>query len=105
MKDLKNDLAVKSRTAKLWLQYIDYVELLKLYIRVERTGNWELHLVAVKRMINLLLSTGRMNYVKSARLYLQFMIDLPKEHPWLYSCFMEQAYHTIRRSDRFWAGL
>ena len=105
LKDLKNDLAVNLRTAKLWLQYIDYVELLKLYIRVERTGNWDLHLVAVKRMINLFAATGYMNYAKSARLYLQFMVHLPKEHPWLYSCFMEQDYHTIRRSDRFWAGL
>ena len=35
----------------------------------------------------------------------QFMVDLPKEHPWLYSCFMQQGYHTIRRSNRFWAGL
>ena len=32
VKDLKNDWAVESRTAKLWLQYINYVELLKLYI-------------------------------------------------------------------------
>ena len=105
LKNLKNDLAVNSRTVKLWLQDIDYVELLKLYIRAERTGNWELHLVAVKRMINLLAATEHMNYAKSARLYLQFMVDLPKEHPWLYFCFMEQSYHTVRRNDRFWARL
>ena len=34
VKDLKNDLAVNSRTPKLWLQYIDYVELLKLYMEL-----------------------------------------------------------------------
>ena len=34
VKDLKNDLAVNSPTAKLWLQYIDYVELLKLYMEL-----------------------------------------------------------------------
>ena len=39
-------LAESSRTANLWLQYIEYVETLKLFIRAERTGNWTLHLVA-----------------------------------------------------------
>ena len=37
--------------------------------------------------------------------YRLFMVDLPKKHFWLYSCFMEQGYHTIKRSDQFWAGL
>ena len=78
---------------------------MKLFIRAERTGNWKLHLVAIKRMINLFAATGHMNYAKSARLYLQFMLNLPEEHPWLHSCFIEKGYHTIRRSDRYWAGL
>ena len=78
---------------------------MKLFIRAERTGNWKLHLVAIKRMINLFAATGHMNYAKSARLYLQFMLNLPEEHPWLHSCFIEEGYHTIRRSDRYWAGL
>ena len=56
-------------------------------------------------MINLFAATGHMNYAKSDRLYLQFMQDLPNEHPWLYSYFTEQGYHTVRRSDQFWAGL
>ena len=56
-------------------------------------------------MINLFAATGHMNYAKSARLYLQKMLDLPNEHPWLHRCFTEEGYHTVRRSDRFWAGL
>ncbi|XP_065911780.1 uncharacterized protein [Dysidea avara] len=98
-------LAEKSRTAKLWLQYIEYVETLKLFVLAERTGNWNLHLIATEQMLNLFAATGHINYAKSSRLYLQLMRELPTDHPWLYCCFIEQGFHTVRRSDRYWAGL
>ena len=98
-------LAEKSRTAKLWLQYNEYVETLKLFIRAERTGNWNLHLIAVEKMLNLFAATGHIHYVKSSRLYLQLMRELPTDHPWLYHCFTEEGFHTVRRSSRHWAGL
>ena len=98
-------LCEKSPTAKLWLQYMEYVETLKLFIRAERTGNWILHLIAVERMINLFAATGHIHYAKSARLYLQMMLELPNDHPWLYKCFTEQGFHAVRRSNRHWAGL
>ena len=101
----KTLLEESSPTAKLWLQYIDYVGVLKLFIRAERTGNWSLHLVAVTKMLNLFAATGHINYAKSARFYLQLMQDLPREHPWLHQCFINEGFHTVRRSNRFWAGL
>ena len=102
---LKTILAEKSRTAKLWLHYIEYVDTLKLFIQAERTGNWNLHLIAIEQMLNLFAATGHLNYAKSSRLYLQLMRELPTDHPWLYHCFAEQGFHTVRRSNRFWAGL
>ena len=98
-------LAEKSPTAKLWLQYIDYVETLKLFIRAERTGDWSLHLVVVGEMMNLFAATGHINYAKSSRLYLQLMRELPTDHPWLYQCFIKQGFHAVRRSSRYWVGL
>ena len=74
-------LAERSPTAKLWLQYIEYIETLKLFIRAERTGKWSLHLLAVTKMLNLFTATGHINYAKSARLYLQLMQELPSEYP------------------------
>ena len=56
-------------------------------------------------MLNLFAAAGRINYAKSARLYLQSTCELPEQYPWLHQCFMEKDYHTIRRSDRYWAGL
>ena len=66
----KGSLAEASRTSKLWLQYSEYVETVKLFIRAERTGNWNLHLIAVGKMMNLFAATGHINYAKSSRLYL-----------------------------------
>ena len=64
-----------------------------------------MHLVSVSRMINLFAATGHINYAKSSRLYLQLMYQLPTEHPWLYRCFIEQGFHVVRRTSRYWAGL
>ena len=32
------------------------------------------------------------------------MDELPIDFPWLYNLF-QQGYYTIKKSDRFWAGL
>ena len=49
---MKVDLGRKSRTAKLWLQYMDYVEIMRQYIRAARTGDWNLHLFTLQKMLN-----------------------------------------------------
>ena len=102
--DHKENLRTASRTAQLWIQYIEYVGVLKLYIRAERTGNWPLHLYAVEKMLNVFAATGHVNYARCARLYLQNMKNLHKTHPDLYDNFC-QGFHTVRRSDKYWAGL
>ena len=102
---LKVELASKSRTAKLWLQYMEYVEIMRQYIRAARTGDWHLSLSTLQKMLNLFAATGHINYAKSARLYLQLMLELPLSHPWLYENISTKGFHFIRRSDKFWSGL
>ena len=99
-----SSLSNKSRTAKLWVLYLNYITTIKKYIVAERTSNWYLHLEATKEMLNLFAATGHINYAKSARLYVQQMIDLQNSNPWLHHKF-EQGMHAIRRSNRNWAGL
>ena len=93
----KELLAENSRIAKLWLQYM------KLFIQAERTGNWTLHLVAVGRMMNLFAATGHIYYARSSHLYLQQMLDLSNDHPWLYQCFVEHGFYTVHRSSTYLA--
>ena len=101
----KKMLSEKSRTAKLWFLYMEYIDVVKTYIRAERTDNWIGHLAATERMLNLFAATGHVNYAKSARLYLQMMSNLQHDHLWLYKQFAENGYHCVRRIESYWAGL
>jgi len=47
--DVKRSLAQKSRTAKLWLEYRNYISTLKMLLRAERTADWKLHLFSITR--------------------------------------------------------
>ena len=100
----KELMSKNNRTIKLWVQYIDQVQVIKMFIRAERTGDWHMHLVAVEKMLNVFAASGHHNYAKSGRLYLQMMNELPVTNPWLYKCFQEYGYQAVRRSDRYWGG-
>ena len=93
------------RTAKLWVQYMNYIDVIKFFMRAERCGNWNDHLTAVSKMLNLFAAAGHYNYAKCARLYLQMMRNLKRDHPWLYEQFAVKGYHCVRRTDKYWAGL
>ena len=93
-----------NRTAKLWLQYMECIDILKKLIKAERTGNWKMHLQAVKDMLPNFAASGHHLYAKSAYRYLQTMFELLNTHPEVYASFIS-GLHVTRRSDRFWAGL
>ena len=33
------------------------------------------------------------------------MLELPKDFPWLHEIFVNQGFHALRKSNRYWAGL
>ena len=99
----KESLRKQSRTSALWLQYIEMTQILRRFIKAERTGNWELHLEALSEMLPYLAASGHNLYVKCARLYLQSMSELQSENPDVYRDFMA-GLHVVRRSDRYWGG-
>ena len=81
LEHLKKVLSQESHTSMLWLQLLSYIQIIKDFIRAERTGNWSLHLHSVRNMLNLFAATGHLHYAKCARLYLQQMIDLEFKFP------------------------
>ena len=101
---LKDTLRSTSRTAKLWLRFMDYIEIIKDFICCKRLGMWDGHLNAVTALLNLFAATCHIHYAKSARLYVQEMRKLPSTHSWLHQKFVE-GHHTVRGSERLWAGL
>jgi hypothetical protein len=98
------ELANEGRTAALWYQYMEMIAILKAFIRGERTGNWLLHLSTVARMLPYLAAAGHNLYVKSSYIYLTEMLQLEREHPDVYNQFL-LGHHSLRRSDRMWAGM
>ena len=105
LEEYKKLLGDSSRTAKLSLQYLYYIDIVRLFIRAERVGDWDLYLISVKKMINMFPATGHINYAKCARLHLHDMLDLKNTHPWIYERFRGGGLHKIRRSDKYWAGI
>ena len=102
---LSAKLTGQFRTAKLWLQFMYYVETIRLFIRAERLSDWSMHETATSRTLNLFAARGHFNYAKSTRLYLQMIQELPDTHPWLYEQFAIHSFQSVRRSDRAWAGI
>jgi hypothetical protein len=92
------------RIAKLWLQYMDLVDLLRRFIKAERLGIWALHLQCLHDMLPYLAASGHNLYVKSVHVYLQNMLKLETDLPEIHTHFMN-GLHVVRRSDRLWAGL
>lgn len=82
----------------------DDIDILRMFIKAERTGNWNLHLQAVYDMLPYFAAAGHNMYAKSAYIYLQLMEDLKDKHPDVYQQFQD-GLHVVRRSDRYWAGL
>ena len=101
---LKAELREQSRTSKLWLLSMHHVYIVKTFIFVEKTSNWELHLEALSKMLNLFAATGHINYAKSARIYLQKMRKVPETHPWLCAQFIN-GHHTVQRTNKNWSSI
>ena len=93
-----------SRTGKLWVNYLIQVYYLKLFLFAERTGDCELHLYCICKMIPMFHNAGHFAYAKAARLYLQQMKSLQNIMTLpAYEKFAETGYFAIRRSNNFWS--
>ena len=99
---VKNSLSKFPRTSRLWINYINYLNIVKTFIRSERTGNWHLHRTTVANTIDLFAVSGHIHYAKSARLYLQTMQDLPKQYTRLYIKFAERAVKDAKDLIQSW---
>ena len=82
-----------------------YVKVIKMFIFVKEIGDWESHLDATRRMLNLFAATGHYHYAKCGRMYMQQMLELPSNYPSIYKSFKENGYHTIWRCNRQWTRL
>ena len=61
---VKDELA-SSKTAQLWFQYLDMIDIVCNFIEAERTGNWALHLKSLSDMLPYFAASGNHLYAKS----------------------------------------
>ena len=64
------DMSKKNRTSKLWIQYVKMLEILRTFIKAERTENRMLHLQTVRDVLPYFAATGHNAYTKSGHIYL-----------------------------------
>ena len=102
--EFQKDALQTSRTAKLWIQYMEMIDILKMYLKAERLGNWELHLKATAEMLPYFAASGHNNYLKSSYIYLQQMQKLAETNPAVYHSFSKGLF-VVCRSDREWGGI
>ena len=48
-----------SRTASLWLQYMEMIDLLRKFVKAERLGDWDLHLQSLHEMLPYFAASGQ----------------------------------------------
>ncbi|KAL2082773.1 hypothetical protein ACEWY4_022591 [Coilia grayii] len=100
----KLDLASKSQTSKLWLNYQHMIKVARTLIMADRTGSWLMHLRAVSDCLPIFAAAGHFNYLKSAYLYVQEMSQLEATNSDVFTKF-QNGLHVVRRSNQTWAGL
>ena len=90
-----------SRTARYWLMFMRFISIVRVFIRVERTGNWDLHSKASQDILPSFAASGHNNNSKCARIYLQ-------ESSYMCGCHrkaMSDGLFSIRRNPSvFWSG-
>ena len=71
----KDSLNYYSRTAYLWLLYMDMVNILRKLLRSEHTGYFTLHIAAISEMFPFMAASRHNVYTKSVRIYVQQMCE------------------------------
>ena len=84
------------RTAQLWMTYMRMVDIMRNFIKSERTGDWNLHVQTLHDMLPYLAAAGHNLYTKSMHIYLQQLTHLPVKHPEVQQHF-ENGFHVVRR--------
>ena len=79
---IRNEINSVSKypTAKLWIQYMDMINIMKIFIKAERTGDWQLYLYSLEKMLPFFAASGHNLYLKSVYCHLQQMDTVENDH-------------------------
>lgn len=69
------------KLSSFWMSYLDIVEILLNLLRASREGHWELHLLAIRKVIPWCFAHDNLNYACYLSVYVPEMSHLEEEHP------------------------
>ena len=69
------------KTAKMWMQYLDFVWILLRFQRGTKENNFSLHLSSLEDMSSLFFTYDHPNYAYYTVVYILTMLNLDKTHP------------------------
>jgi len=85
-------------TFAFWRQYMTMVQVLLQFIRAEREGLWNLHVVTFARMLPWMALYDHTNYLRWGSVYLSDMQQLDRVAPNVYTEFTEGNF-VVKESD------
>jgi len=71
---------------------MEMVDIIRLFLRSERTGDWLLNLQTLYRMLPYMAASGHNLYTKLLHIYLQLIGELPYGHPEVYEIFFQRLH-------------
>ena len=69
------------KTAQFWLDYMDKVWLVLMFLRATKENNLDLHLWCLQNLCRMFFSYDRPNYARYTTVYMLTLLNLPSSHP------------------------
>ena len=94
-------LAATCPTIKFWVLVRDYLLVYMVFIRGQRSGNWNDTLIALKYMCPWFFVFGHINYGRWVPVSLRDMCLLPDTHPEIHDAFVKGLFVVQRSNSKF----
>ena len=78
---------------------------MKMFICAKSKRNCDEYLATTAKILNFFAATDHFYYTQNTRIYLQTMISLENDFPWLCKYYKEHRHYCIHGPNKFWAGL
>lgn len=102
LKSVLDDLSMKSRTARLWVDcFIKPMLSVLKFVRAEREADWPLHVLTVKEIIPLFFAAGHHNYGRYGLFYARSIEAMPEK---LEEQFLK-GQHTMHHKPGIFNGI
>ena len=101
--EFNKKISKESPTVAFWMSYMEMVENVLLLTRATRTGNWELHVSAVRNILPWMFAYDRPNYARYLSAYYLEMCDLPQTHPIVHKALATGEFAVQRQESRGFA--